>query len=1235
MGSKGSTPQTTVQQQQYTPSPYIAGGGQAAIQGAEFAAQQPFQQPVQPLAPFSPFQNQAMQGVGQAVGMAQPYFGAGAGYLAGSAAPITGQDVAGYYNPMASSVMAGMQDIFGQQMRDITGKLTQAAGGVGADRIAVGQSELARQQGLAGGQTLAGLYYPALQAAQQQKQMMAGAGYGLGQFGPAAQQAQLQGLQAQMSAGGMQQQLAQQYLNNLYANRMAQIGYPFQTAQYLAGITGGLAPAMGGFTAGLGQQYAPQPSALAQGLGLGTSLIGGIGSVGGFGGMKGSGGGPTNLAFDTSGLGGGNTFSYTPFMGNRGGRVYARGGRTYAPTHMKGGGAPPTTLPKAPDPIYSPKSLTQEGTSTLPVGGISTEDALAQADPYFQWYGGVPAVNRAQIAAMTTPAQRPSTPATSESLPMSSRPFSMAETSGPMGASGLTKSPDLFTQWMQRLKQQDNSTEMGTKLAADMGTQLAANGGAIGSSDPFDTADSPVPKISLQPGAGHSGLGFGHDMDMKMASAPSGGGSSGKGSTASEVGTAAQIAMDVLPMLMVARGGAIGSENIGEGFQMGGMPQIGGGMQMPGGGQNFNPQSLMALLQQRFSQLPNNPFQGGSGKGANASPLGGLGGFNRFGPALGGRQFARGGNIRGYQEGGDIADFPFTPQPDTTPPPPPDYGGYATSQEQEMARQAQMRELGSVDRFPTPSMLRVPGTQAPAGDVPPLSQAVTAPPMGATPSMPEPTPTPTPAPDYSSQPPLEAGYPQQPEPVSGVPMPMERPTEAHLTDPSASLPDVYQAAHENLSKDYGRKAASAVLGNLGVESPTLNPMESHDQGTGVGIAGWRLERRDALYDFASKQGLNPNDRRTQLAFLKHEINTNPQYADMMKRMQNAGSPAEAARIFRTEFERPAGTPQGRPLGLGQAQELASRFAAGDFDVKGVSRAAEGPMGATGLRPGLTAADYMMPSERLPYPDATQRDWGQRAIRSPWMSLVMAGAKMASTPGPIGSVIGKGIEAGVGALEGQRKDLRSEEDINLKADKLWQEAQTHLDRYTKMTPYEQARLEQERYQWQPGTGLDPNTGEKVPGAWRLPTRSGEQPQFIPGAEITGKGGTRDTALLRNINGLVAMGLAPDKETAYRMVSRSARDPMMFASLVQREKKYLRDQNPAMPDSQLQRQAEDNIREAQQRAQMYTTGQQAAPAATHAGTATDPIPYTEGVKRKSGLVYSVPGQDKPQRWTGPDE
>src|SRR5882724_5401247 len=109
-------------------------------------------------------------------------------------------------------------------------------------------------------------------------------------------------------------------------------------------------------------------------------------------------------------------------------------------------------------------------------------------------------------------------------------------------------------------------------------------------------------------------------------------------------------------------------------------------------------------------------------------------------------------------------------------------------------------------------------------------------------------------------------------------------------------------------------------------------------------------------------------------------------------------------------------------------------------------------------PGPAAANpYMMPQAQQPYPDSLKRDWGQNAVRSPWLALVKAGATMAASPGPIGSVIGKGILAGTAGLEGQRKELRTEQELNDKAQQLYQNAQFHLDKYNRMTMTEEGNL----------------------------------------------------------------------------------------------------------------------------------------------------------------------------------
>lgn len=283
MGSKGSNTTTQNQTSTYTANPAVSGAGNQAISMAQSAASQPFNLPQAPVAGFTPDQLQAFQQYRNAQGMAQPYYDQAQGLFNQSAAPITSAQTNNYLNPYASYVLGNLKETQGQQMNDLTGRLTQAAGGVGADRIAVGQGELARQQNLATGQTLAGIYGSALGAAQQDAQRQQSAAYGIGNLGGAAQNASLQGTQALLGGGNQQQAQTQNELNSPYYNQLAAIAYPYQNAQFLAGITGGLAPAMGGTTSGQKTTTGPSPSIFSQILGAGTAAAGGLGASGAFG----------------------------------------------------------------------------------------------------------------------------------------------------------------------------------------------------------------------------------------------------------------------------------------------------------------------------------------------------------------------------------------------------------------------------------------------------------------------------------------------------------------------------------------------------------------------------------------------------------------------------------------------------------------------------------------------------------------------------------------------------------------------------------------------------------------------------------------------------------------------------------------------------------------------------------------------------------------------------------------
>src|SRR5258708_3727603 len=144
-GGKGSSQQ----QSSFTPPPWALAGGQQSVETAQQLAQTPFEIPVQPIASLQPQQQEALQTVENLQGVTNPFFQAGTNLEVSGAQPNIGQ----YYGAETAGVVPQLKNIFGQQMAQATGNWQQQAGGTGADRIAVAQSQLANQQGLAAGQT--------------------------------------------------------------------------------------------------------------------------------------------------------------------------------------------------------------------------------------------------------------------------------------------------------------------------------------------------------------------------------------------------------------------------------------------------------------------------------------------------------------------------------------------------------------------------------------------------------------------------------------------------------------------------------------------------------------------------------------------------------------------------------------------------------------------------------------------------------------------------------------------------------------------------------------------------------------------------------------------------------------------------------------------------------------------------------------------------------------------------
>ena len=260
-GGKGGTTTQSVQI-----PPEVLARYNAVNARAENVAQQPFQPYAgQFVAPLTGTQQAGVSNISRAAGMAQPYFGAAAGLTAaGSQAvgPLTQQQIQYYQNPFTQAVVdptiAAMQQEFGQQRAQQQASAIRA-GAFGGDRSGIERANLMRQQGLGMAQAIAPLYSQGygmgVQTAAGQQGVVAqdlqrqlAAGQQFAGLGAGAQQAALQGAQAQLGAGTLEQQTQQADLTARYQQFLQERGYPFQVAQFLANIAMGTGALSGSTT---------------------------------------------------------------------------------------------------------------------------------------------------------------------------------------------------------------------------------------------------------------------------------------------------------------------------------------------------------------------------------------------------------------------------------------------------------------------------------------------------------------------------------------------------------------------------------------------------------------------------------------------------------------------------------------------------------------------------------------------------------------------------------------------------------------------------------------------------------------------------------------------------------------------------------------------------------------------------------------------------------------------------
>lgn len=101
-----------------------------------------------------------------------------------------------------------------------------------------------------------------------------------------------------------------------------------------------------------------------------------------------------------------------------------------------------------------------------------------------------------------------------------------------------------------------------------------------------------------------------------------------------------------------------------------------------------------------------------------------------------------------------------------------------------------------------------------------------------------------------------------------------------------------------ISKGYTPQQSAGIVANLMAES-SLNTTIKGDKGSAVGIAQWRLDRRERL---ESKYGDNWHSFENQLDFVDWELKNTHQGA--YKALQGATTAAEAALVISDKYERP-------------------------------------------------------------------------------------------------------------------------------------------------------------------------------------------------------------------------------------------------------------------------------------------------------------------------------------------
>lgn len=278
MGSKGS--QTTTQNTATSADPMAMTAYENLLNRAGSVATTPYQAyGGEGVAGVNQQQNLGIGGTNQFANAAQPGIAQGMAQTQASSAPLSASAIQQYMSPYTQNVVDATQaqfnDTNAQQLNQVRGNAV-AQGAMGGNREGVAETTAFKNANIAQNPVIAGLYNQgygqAVNTATQQQQIgLQGAGQ-MGNLGVAGQTAGLQGAGAQIGAGTLQQNTQQALDNYLLQQFQQQQAFPYQQAQWLAGIDTGVGSQMGGTSTGA--TTAPAPNQTAQYLGLGMAGTG-------------------------------------------------------------------------------------------------------------------------------------------------------------------------------------------------------------------------------------------------------------------------------------------------------------------------------------------------------------------------------------------------------------------------------------------------------------------------------------------------------------------------------------------------------------------------------------------------------------------------------------------------------------------------------------------------------------------------------------------------------------------------------------------------------------------------------------------------------------------------------------------------------------------------------------------------------------------------------------------------